>query len=133
MAKALASGMENVSAIKATKRLIVLKKWKFLLMATQILFLSGDSYSLQLTAQYPMTIYISSGLTNEPTEFNYDLAFKQVTSFRLDSSSFPSMNTFVMAVKIEGIEYNGNIFYQHIVNAWFNKGKVATEEEYFVS
>lgn len=68
-----------------------------------------------------MDVYVVSGTTKEPTEFSNDLEFKRQTSLVLASQSFPSFTTFTAAVRVEGLEYNGNVFHQHVLRASFTK------------
>ncbi len=57
-----------------------------------------------------MDVYIIGG-DNEPTQFKNDFEFRKQTYLKISSSSFPNLYTFVAAVRVSGIEYNGNIYH----------------------
>lgn len=58
-----------------------------------------------------MDIYISKGMNSEPTEFKNDLEFRKQSYLKFSSTSFPSFTRFVAAVRVNGIEFNGNIYH----------------------
>ena len=58
-----------------------------------------------------MDIFIASGLNAEPTQFKNDMEFRKQNSLVISSSSFPTLTRFVAAVRVNGIQYNGNVFH----------------------
>lgn len=58
-----------------------------------------------------MDVFISYGMTGEPTEFNNDLEFKKQNYLKISSSTFPTMTRFIAAVRVNGFEHNGNVFH----------------------
>lgn len=68
-----------------------------------------------------MDVYLTAGLNSEPTQFKNDFELRKQNYIKISSSSFPSLNTFTAAVRVNGIEYNGNIYHQTAVKASFTK------------
>jgi len=58
-----------------------------------------------------MDVYVVSGNVREPTQFSNDLELKGQTRVTLSSSAFPSFTQFTAAVRVNGLEYNGNVYH----------------------
>ena len=67
-----------------------------------------------------MDIYISSGWQSDPNEFNYELAFKQQNYIKISSKQFPSLDTFVAAVKINAVEHYSTSYHVNTLNTRFD-------------
>lgn len=77
-------------------------------------------HELTLSSSFPMDIYISSGWQSDPQEFNYELAFKKQNYIKISSKQFPSLETFVAAIKINGIEHYSTTFHVNTLNVRFD-------------
>jgi hypothetical protein len=77
-----------------------------------------------------MDIFIVAGTMREPTEFANDMEFKGQTSIKITSRAFPALTSFTAAVKVNGNEYNGNVFHQSVLRAWFTKSSQSAAELY---
>ena len=73
-----------------------------------------------------MDAYLVSGTVREPTQFANDLEFKGQTQLTISSKAFPTLTSFTVAVRVNGIEYNGNVFHQHVLRAKFAKTSATT-------
>jgi len=69
-----------------------------------------------------MDIYITQGSIrdNEPNEFNYDMVFRQQTSFKLSSDMVSSMPKFGLAISVNNFDYYTNTTNTTTVQATFN-------------
>lgn len=70
---------------------------------------AGNKYEFSLVSNQPIDVWVGAG-DSEPTKFNHDFEFLGRTSVKLSLASLPQLNTFVAAVRINGVQPNGNIF-----------------------
>ena len=86
-------------------------------------------YEFTLSSGFPMDIYISAGWQSDPNDFQYDMAFKQQNYVKLNSRQFPSLDTFVAAVKINGIDHYNTVFHANTLTAAFRIRTTPSLEE----
>ena len=66
--------------------------------------LSDNTYSeFTLSANFPMDIYVATSADSDPNEFQHDLSVKKTNYFKLSSQHFPSLDSFVAAVRVNGL------------------------------
>ena len=57
-----------------------------------------------------MDVYVSKGVNVDPNEFQNDLEFRRQSSVTISSTAFPTMNKFVVAVRVNGIDFITNTY-----------------------
>ncbi|CDW88293.1 serine carboxypeptidase [Stylonychia lemnae] len=80
----------------------------------------NHKYEFTLSSKQPIDLYISTGSDSDPNEFSHDLAFKGQNYMTIQSDHFPSLSTFVAAVKINGIDFYNNAFHLNNLIAKFD-------------
>ena len=87
--------------------------------------MSDDSYSeFTISATFPLDIYVGASADSDPNEFQHDLSIKKTNYFKLSSQHFPSMDSFVAAVRVNGIQDYNTIFNLVNVQAKFTINSV---------
>ncbi|CDW71101.1 serine carboxypeptidase [Stylonychia lemnae] len=86
----------------------------------------NQHYELNFIAQNMMDIYVSAGANSEPTQFKNDMQFNKLSQFALDSMSFPQIQKFTVAVRVNGIDFATNTYQQHSMWVSFNVKTMAT-------
>lgn len=61
---------------------------------------ANEFYELTLKANYAIDVFLSYGANSEPTEFNNDLEFRKQPMITISSLNFPTITTFVAAVRV---------------------------------
>ena len=77
-----------------------------------------------------MDVYLSAGVNAEPTQFKNDFEFRKQSQVTIASSSFPSLTSFVAAVRVNGVEFNGNIYHQSVTKATFTQTSAVSANVY---
>ena len=67
-----------------------------------------------------MDIYLVAGTDREPTQFDNDMQFNKQTQFVLSSQMFPTLSTFTIAARVQGLEYYNNVYNLHNLVSTFN-------------
>ena len=85
-------------------------QWLFFSFAQELMF--GETFEFTLSSTTPMEVYMLKGANADvdPNEFNHDIAFKQQTFVKFGNDMFPSLATFVAAVRVNGINFYQNQF-----------------------
>jgi hypothetical protein len=95
-------------------------QWNYLAFEEGLYY--QERYELTLKSDLPMDIYITQGSIrdNEPNEFNYDMVFRQQTSFKLSSDMVSSMPKFGLVISVNNFDYYTNTTNTTTVQATFN-------------
>jgi len=69
----------------------------------------GMDFEFTISNPHPMNVFISSGLTTDPTEFTNDIQFKDLNFIKISSKAYPSLKSqFVMQLQVIGIDFARN-------------------------
>eukprot|EP00347_Sterkiella_histriomuscorum_P012091 403369927 len=93
-------------------------QWKYFYYKNGLL--QNLYHEFTLSSAFPMDIYISSGWQSDPNEFDYELAFKKQNYIKISSKQFPSLDTFVAAVKINAVEHYSTTYHVNTLYSRFD-------------
>ncbi|CDW87059.1 serine carboxypeptidase [Stylonychia lemnae] len=71
---------------------------------------NNEAYTLSLQSTHVFDAYVSKGVKVDPNEFHNDLEFKRQSTLVISSSQFPAFNRFVVAVRVNGIDFISNTY-----------------------
>lgn len=94
-------------------------------------------FTLKIISELPCDVYISPKASSDPNEYNYGMAFKNVTQeMTLDSRRMPSISGyvvtqgFVINIYVHGIENKTNKLLNGVAGVSFTEhNPVVTEEK----